>query len=144
VQRKGVAFNASAGKSEPDAPHRAGSTLPLNRADADAVGDALRATLGVGAEDERAAHNCGGDVVEFDEAGRGARSGTSQNDFTTRIEEVEGDALRIGLKERDERRSPSRRRRPCDRRGKNLKSVRETCEPATQRRRTLRIPEEAA
>ena len=70
MQPKGVAFNASAGKSEPDAQHRAGSTLPLIRAGADAVGDALRSTLGVGAEDERAAHNCGGDVVEFDEAGR--------------------------------------------------------------------------
>ena len=144
MQRKGVAFSHPGGDSAVRGPDAARSALPLNRADADAVGDALGTTLGVGAEDERAAHNCGGDVVEFDEAGRGARSGTSQNDFTTRIEEVEGDALRIGLKEGDERRSPSRRRRLCDRRGKILKSVRETCEPATQRRRTLRIPEEAA
>jgi len=120
------------------------SALSLIRADADAVADALRSPLGVGAEDERAANDARGDVVELDEAGRGARSDPSLDDGASRIEEVEGDALRVGLKKGDERRSPSRRRSPCDRRGKILMSVRKNCEPATRRRQALRTTEEAA
>jgi len=99
VQRKGVAFNAPvAARDEFICREEADSEAsPLIRADADAVGDTLSATLGVGSQNVGAANDAGWDVVELNEAERGARSDARLDDAASRVEEVEGDALRTSL-----------------------------------------------